>query len=641
MEIIGGLALAGNIMNNKTKPVNKELPSFREKIPERNYDNIYGSNNKKRTRRIIENLAEKRTTASKNSKSGIIPQFYNRKKEEDKISISDSDSEFTESFDGSLSSSCDSCSLSNPSIDLNDPVSMFKAVDNFSNSKKYEDKYCKKNMNGKNTYLNQFDELKFDNPSDPVSKNAIPNMSGNHAGLKRLEIERDMELKEGFSQFDMKDDMTYGVVEKDKFVHNNMVPWFSSKTGMGYNKLGQDKLNQVNQRLVEDFTGNADSLTYRPKTERRPLFDPTIGITNLYGTPAMNDYYESRYIPSKERRNELPFTQVRETPGLNLGYNEVNKFGFTDSYRVLPKTVNELRTSNNPKVTYGGVVIPGMKGSKGQVASKVFKSKPQTFWESRPLLKGRSYITAPTIYGQFDQDNVASFNRGTSETEYRTPAKFHTDLATPDSLQAKVREGFKENYLHAEPRNFQKNEGKDARGFDESFDPKDTQRMMKNSYLGPAGVERNEKTYAYDKINNVPDSNMRNIHNEPNRVGNGLNAQQYDKGYAFDNINGINDPNMRNIHNEPNRVGQGLNNQQYDKGYAFDNVNAISDPNMRNIHNESNRVGKGLNNQQYDKSYAFDNVNAISDPNMRNIHNESNRVGQGLNNKQNDKGYLF
>ena len=62
---------------------------------------------------------------------------------------------------------------------------------------------------------------------------------------------------------------------------------------------------------MELFTGSLDNLDYRPKTERKPLFNPIIGATNIFGDPDRTDFYETRYIPGKERRNELPFKQIK------------------------------------------------------------------------------------------------------------------------------------------------------------------------------------------------------------------------------------------------------------------------------------------------------------------------------------------
>lgn len=80
----------------------------------------------------------------------------------------------------------------------------------------------------------------------------------------------------------------------------------------------------------------------------KPLFSPFLGLTNPYGQSVVTDFYDSAYMPSKDRRNELPIQPTKVATGLNLGYNRTD----TNKYdRPLPKTVAELR-QEKPKTTY-------------------------------------------------------------------------------------------------------------------------------------------------------------------------------------------------------------------------------------------------------------------------------------------------
>jgi len=71
------------------------------------------------------------------------------------------------------------------------------------------------------------------------------------------------------------------------------------------------------------------STYHHQKTERRPLFNPHVDLTLTYGMPNYTDYLESRYISSKDRRNELLQQPTRITPGLNLEM-------FDESLNVVP-----------------------------------------------------------------------------------------------------------------------------------------------------------------------------------------------------------------------------------------------------------------------------------------------------------------
>ena len=658
MDLLGGLAFVGNLLNNKDKNNQETDTSTNVKSkspPYSNFDNIYTSQYSKRASRIAKDLASAKFKDSLNpEKTGVIPRFYNRRKQDTKIHVDpdylgnsgsnddfNSDSEFTESFGNnscsSPTNSCESNTIKSKKIDYDDPLTFIKASDNITNNTAYETKFLKDQKSARNSFLTQFEDLTFDNPGAPVSSNSIATKSGVNGQTAKIELERKLALDGGYSQFKTEDDMTYNMVNKANFVHNNMKPFFSGRT-YGQDPYHEGKLNDVKQRKLEFFTGSANNVEWRPRTERRPLFDPSIGQTNIYGTPVMTDYYESRYIPSLERKGELPFQPTRIGPGLNLGYNDIGLHGYTDTYRVLPKTVDELRVANNPKVSYKGMIVEGMKGQRGPLPSKLFKRHPLTYKENKDedILPTLGYLRAPSIYGNVDPDNMATVNRGAKETPWYSAAKLFTDKSTPDGLIPKVRDAFKQPYKHAAPRNVQSLEAKAVK-VHEGYVPRETQRVTANPYIGPAGIAQIEKIYAFDKINAIPDPNMRTVHDKTDRAG-FIGQQTFDKTYAFDKINAIPDPNMRTVHDKTDRAGF-VGNPTFDKTYAFDKINAIPDPNMRTIHDKTERAGF-IGNPTFDKTYAFDKINAIPDPNMRTIHDKTERAGF-IGNPTFDKTYVF
>ena len=50
----------------------------------------------------------------------------------------------------------------------------------------------------------------------------------------------------------------------------------------------------------------------------------------------------------------------------------------------MPKSVDELRTLNNPKLTYKGKVLAGKNTSQRGMEGKVFKHTPDTFYTNTP-----------------------------------------------------------------------------------------------------------------------------------------------------------------------------------------------------------------------------------------------------------------
>lgn len=143
------------------------------------------------------------------------------------------------------------------------------------------------------------------------------------------------------------------VYDKKPF-HNNMVPFFG-----GTMKQNVDPL--ANETKLNMYTGQWD-YSKKQKKEIAPMFTPEKNIKNVYGDQQFlqkMDENIDRYIPSLLRTSETPTEKVYVTPGLNLGYNEVATFGFQDPVRTLPKTTNEIRAKNKPKLTYDRPVVSG------------------------------------------------------------------------------------------------------------------------------------------------------------------------------------------------------------------------------------------------------------------------------------------
>ena len=140
----------------------------------------------------------------------------------------------------------------------------------------------------------------------------------------------------------------------EKPFHNNMVPFFGGT-------MKQNVDPSVNETKLNMYTGQWD-YSRKQKQEIAPMFVPEKNIKNVYGDKQFlqkMDENLDRYIPSLLRTNEAPTEKVYVTPGLNLGYNEVATFGFQDPVRALPKTTNELRAKNKPKLTYDRPVVSG------------------------------------------------------------------------------------------------------------------------------------------------------------------------------------------------------------------------------------------------------------------------------------------
>jgi hypothetical protein len=185
------------------------------------------------------------------SKTGIIPKGYNKLNPE--TQSADNVSVFSDDV------SLNVCSNDNNSVmssgNINKPGFFLDKCEKFIDNRKYEQQFVKKVKNDDN-YLSQFELGKFDNCGNPSSSNAVENGNGLNTSVSRMERERELAIKGGYSNFDEDNDMTYGIVEPQNFVHSNMMPNFKQK-GVG-NKLRTEHANGVFQQKMELFSGSTN-----------------------------------------------------------------------------------------------------------------------------------------------------------------------------------------------------------------------------------------------------------------------------------------------------------------------------------------------------------------------------------------------
>ena len=170
------------------------------------------------------------------------------------------------------------------------------------------------------------------------------------------------------------------VVDKKHFRHGNMAPYFGSK-------LTQNVDLDSPRTTLELFTGSGKCR--KGKKECKPFFklQKNSGTRTSKHMRDIGINLENRYHCSRGKKCELPFKQIRVGPGLNQGFtaNPSGGFGHNNTRDfVIPKTVDELRTLNNPKLSYSGRILPPKKINKRAQQSKVYKHRPDTFYKNSP-----------------------------------------------------------------------------------------------------------------------------------------------------------------------------------------------------------------------------------------------------------------
>jgi hypothetical protein len=609
---------------------NSQSPKNIKRVVSRDDTDIYESNQLKKVLNQVKERGRVRMEKGRDPrKSGIInpnirrqasnrkaiEHFGNIKKYDPKKDVV-SDSEFSdESSIASIASSNSSYSVSG------DPNLLLTRSSQIVDNRKRERDIVDKRMgSGKSEYLSQFEQQKFDTKKGPVSMNAVPDSNVNN----RIHFERDLALSGNYSNFGEgygeTNDMSYGMNGGD-FTHNNMVPQFKSKS-YGSQPHRDEKSREIGQRKMELFSG---SISIKPpKTEVAPLFEPVMNATNIYGMPVMADYTSERYIPGAEKRSEKPFQEKRITPGLNLGYNEENAMG--DYYRPSYKSIDELRTADKAQISYTTpVVTSGMRGERGPVIGEQKKYRPERTkeWGTDRMVKNYGYAIAPSVYGEVNPKNLATMNRGVTQTMYVGPAQNEISQVTSTEMREKFNGSLKQNFNEADPRNLFIVEGQMAREDEEKYIPDPTQRSQNLDYVGPAGNSAIGKTHAYDPTD-VPDATNRVLYNEYDRSGAAITGS-YGKGIAYD-PNDVPQPTNRTIHNEYDRSGAAITGS-YGKGVAYD-PSDVPQPTLRNIHNMYDRDGKAITGNMY-KGHAYD-PNDVPDPTLRNIHNMYDRDGKAI-----------
>ena len=488
----------------------------------------------------------------------------------------------------------------------------------------------------------QFGELRFDHKGIPGT------MPPDRKMLKTFNENMNV-IPE--SEFRADCDGRYGVT--GDMSHGNMVPFFKSST-YGFNPSRDKQMENFATRNIELFTGSDQNPQFKHKQE--------VGkVESVTGMPNFSDYFESRYIPSQTRNGELITQPIRTAPGLNLGYNQTGNN--TDMWRALPKTVDQMRTLNNPKISYETPVVPGQKGNKERVMGKMVQQGPDRYYYNSPdsMLPQVGEFEAPAMYGKYI---VNPTNRSMNpENNYVGPTGSEVSKSTPEHLQGQFKNPFKKATETAGPRNVQQ----DNRGQiinQESWTPNETGRQSLNAgdkYLGPAG---HNKTQGYllnnenavpeltnrnmtedtqitnmkgnhgalpliNFLNMIPDTTKKEILLEDNGRKNLTNVSNSIKGYLFNSINAIPDETLRSILTEKIILTNAKGNSE--RGYLFNNANNITNPNMRNM-SEDTIVPGNLSN--HEKSYLFNYMNNIPDVNLRNIINTIYSSG-GLNFKGN------
>jgi hypothetical protein len=161
--------------------------------------------------------------------------------------------------------------------------------------------------------------------------------------------------------------MTGQTVDLDYFRHNNMAPFFGSKSRA-------NNPSNATESTLDSYTGSG-SQQYA-KREVNSFFRPNEGYQWANGMPSTSEFVQSRIVPSMNMANVKPFDEVHVAPGLGLGYTAEGAGGYNSGMLArdqwLDKTVDQLRVANKQKAS--GL---GMLGYEGPANSAIKRSATQ------------------------------------------------------------------------------------------------------------------------------------------------------------------------------------------------------------------------------------------------------------------------
>ena len=168
-------------------------------------------------------------------------------------------------------------------------------------------------------------------------------------------------------------------MKSSDFVHNNMQPFFGSR-------VRQNVGESTNVSRLDMYTGSGSTQVRKKEVEQ--MFDTTQQpFGNVYGLENSSDFVQSRINDPRSRNSERPFEPVQVAPGVGEGFSSTGKGGFqqfevNEIMMGKMKRTDDLRTANNPKLTYSMPVVPGQQfiGKSMEDVGEVRKYRPDAFY---------------------------------------------------------------------------------------------------------------------------------------------------------------------------------------------------------------------------------------------------------------------
>jgi hypothetical protein len=242
-------------------------------------------------------------------------------------------------------------------------------------------------------------------------------------------------------------------MKPEEFTHANMVPFFRGS-------LKQNMSDTSTRSILDNHTGSG--FFQQEKREIASMFDPQKEPTGVpYGSEIQTDFMQGRVVAPTNRAGERPFEQVRVGKGLGQGFTSIPSGGFQQANAAdyaRPRGTDELRTANNPKMTYKGVAIPGANFiTKSGTIGEVRKHTPDTFYINENGERNFTTTGANLKAMERPVEVLRDTTRPETTQEYEGPAKsqeFNATYTVPSTRAPMVKQHGSWGYRNADASNY-------------------------------------------------------------------------------------------------------------------------------------------------------------------------------------------
>lgn len=395
-------------------------------------------------------------------------------------------------------------------------------------------------------------------------------------------------------------------IKYDDINHNNMNLYYGGKTNGGGN------INTSS--ILDSYTGQG---TYDIKKEEiSTMFKPENNTQNVYGNQNQNEFFQSRVNASHRHANSKPWEEIKVAPGLGKKYDEnVITSGYNNYNETrdqwMPKGVDELRTSNNPKNIYclhdhmGPAINPIQnRGEHG----KIVKKTPDSYFVNKDNLGMIAGTSGPNMHTVGAHQMLTDENRDNTSVEY-----YGTRINQNGAAYAK------QNYLEA---NKQQLDGAPITNrVDKTTNPTSEQNYGKTSYNAHNNNRNTTKTSHFGGMGSTVSSIVQQIMNglRHSKKVNTTTSLQSSGNVGQNNVAAHTIRNKQEVsttNREMYECDLNMNhlNIQKQQDSAYMNVNPILNATQRNSMNQSETgpaASQLSGNMSYVAQYNQENNNRV------------------------------